>query len=676
MFDGKVLGRTFDTKGEAQGVVDGLNKTMPGSATVIRANSGEAFKRCVKSVAAKGKAYSPKGVCAAIGRKKYGKKKFQQMAIAGKRAANARPKLQVIWHATNTETQSKSDAEEQAASLKRMGTPSVSVVRRRHQYKDFFGYTKSGEPEYAHKGWQYGVKFRPVPSAPAKNAAHAKGQTGHRAVRSFFKTNDIDIIFNADPYRAMSTLSSRTGIGHGVEHIDAKEFSRKAPGAAAVRGVDYVNMGDPYTKTLMHDGTKFVLGAWGDWIEKYGARQKNFAVCNPGFDSIRPGSRVTIMVPAGIGRSGVEYKPKSGRAVMRGPAGWVLNMGGPHGTPGIATPENTVKVSGGGKSKGSLLGSPSRVHNSDIVDRVKQQIVELEDRYRIHPTRAIEKSLDALRVKFAKLTRPRGNPVTSIGQGAVRADVYSLKGGQHEVRMRGEEPKQFGSKDAAMKYARLRVHELARNPLEGLAAAESMIAGKQSLTTKLLRKLGGKKNPEGSAEEMYQIFHGLPAEKVIEYREKIHVHEWLWAVGTLSSLHVSNGKKKIELTAPDPNKSPFEDVVMVCMTEDGKQFHFRGGDQSLPLDGIAEAFELTEDDVREHMEVGRIVQMTYRTRKIFEDRGQVNIDFYHDLGKEHAKNKLPLLVYKPLNPSMDIVGGRYKVAPLDKSIKASPGVVG
>ena len=53
-------------------------------------------------------------------------------------------------------------------------------------------------------------------------------------------------------------------------------------------------------------------------------------------DSIRHGDRVTI-----VDRFG---KSHSGKAVMRGPAGWVLNMGGAHGTPGIATAENIVKV--------------------------------------------------------------------------------------------------------------------------------------------------------------------------------------------------------------------------------------------------------------------------------------------------------------------------------------------
>lgn len=51
---------------------------------------------------------------------------------------------------------------------------------------------------------------------------------------------------------------------------------------------------------------------------------------------IRPGDRVTI-----VDRFGVE---RTGRAVMRGPHGWVLNMGGKHGTPGIATDENIVSV--------------------------------------------------------------------------------------------------------------------------------------------------------------------------------------------------------------------------------------------------------------------------------------------------------------------------------------------
>ncbi len=56
-------------------------------------------------------------------------------------------------------------------------------------------------------------------------------------------------------------------------------------------------------------------------------------------DAIRAGDRVTIANRFGQNRTG--------RAVMRGPAGWVLNMGGPHGTPAIAELENIVAVKTG-----------------------------------------------------------------------------------------------------------------------------------------------------------------------------------------------------------------------------------------------------------------------------------------------------------------------------------------
>ena len=53
-------------------------------------------------------------------------------------------------------------------------------------------------------------------------------------------------------------------------------------------------------------------------------------------DDIRRGCRVTI-----VNRFGQQ---RTGTAVMRGPAGWVLDMGGRHGTPGIASDQNITRV--------------------------------------------------------------------------------------------------------------------------------------------------------------------------------------------------------------------------------------------------------------------------------------------------------------------------------------------
>jgi hypothetical protein len=62
------------------------------------------------------------------------------------------------------------------------------------------------------------------------------------------------------------------------------------------------------------------------------------------FESIHHGDKVSILVYAGRSSAGLEWKPKTGRAVMRGTVGWILDMGGRYGTSGIATEENTVRV--------------------------------------------------------------------------------------------------------------------------------------------------------------------------------------------------------------------------------------------------------------------------------------------------------------------------------------------
>jgi hypothetical protein len=53
------------------------------------------------------------------------------------------------------------------------------------------------------------------------------------------------------------------------------------------------------------------------------------------YSSISNGDHVTIKTPQG--------QHQRGKAVMKGPGGWVLNLGGKHGTPGIANEKNYVK---------------------------------------------------------------------------------------------------------------------------------------------------------------------------------------------------------------------------------------------------------------------------------------------------------------------------------------------
>lgn len=64
---------------------------------------------------------------------------------------------------------------------------------------------------------------------------------------------------------------------------------------------------------------------------------------------IKAGDRVTFWKVAGSGPYGVTWKLATGRAVMRGPYGWVLNMGGRYGTPAVADERNIVRVTRGRK---------------------------------------------------------------------------------------------------------------------------------------------------------------------------------------------------------------------------------------------------------------------------------------------------------------------------------------
>ena len=49
------------------------------------AGAGGRFKACVRKMRAKGGVSDPAAVCAAIGRKKFGKAGFQKMAAAGRK---------------------------------------------------------------------------------------------------------------------------------------------------------------------------------------------------------------------------------------------------------------------------------------------------------------------------------------------------------------------------------------------------------------------------------------------------------------------------------------------------------------------------------------------------------------------------------------------------------------
>lgn len=128
--------------------------------TYKRKNPGKgAFKRCVAAVAGKGKAKSPAAVCADAGRKKYGAKKFAELAAAGRRLAQNPPGR---WYPL-TEAYDARDAKGLARELAKLER------------------AKGGGQKYRTKGKMVEV-FIPAKKNAGKSAVPARVLKGHTAI--------------------------------------------------------------------------------------------------------------------------------------------------------------------------------------------------------------------------------------------------------------------------------------------------------------------------------------------------------------------------------------------------------------------------------------------------------------------------------------------------------------
>lgn len=165
----------------------------------------------------------------------------------------------------------------------------------------------------------------------------------------------------------------------------------------------------------------------------------------------------------------------------------------------------------------------------------------------------------------------------------------------------------------------------------------------------------GRRNPEPDAAAMYETFHGTPSTEVIEVEEDFHYHSNLAVLGTATELIVKvrrRGNMKIS----------FDGHTKLCSNEEGTQLYLIDGDQSLNLRDIGikrsrKGPHGDVTDVKDKILVGEIIELTYRTKKSFDNFKLT--DYYHGLGEDSGVR--PSLVYDVLNKHLEIVGGQYKV---------------
>jgi len=295
----------------------------------------------------------------------------------------------------------------------------------------------------------------------------------------------------------------------------------------------------------------------------------------------------------------------------------------------------------------------------------------------------VSKSCTASPYAVCQKTVGRGNPVhiATLKAGSAEAQVKQVGAHKFTVDIKKgtySTHQDFDGLPVAMAWARLRLHEVMFRP----------------------NPKTGRANPIGAAERVYEEFHGFPSKEVLEYTSQEYFHSVTVGVGQLVCIDVvlpENGKSvpliakgfrfdpekflplKVryskEAEAADASwifepKTSLADVVQVTCSEDRRQLFFHGGDQSLPTERIG----LTKADEHDHMLIGTIVNLTYRTRKSFE--GKDEKDFHHEFGKEGSRGICPVLLYFPRSKSMKVAGGRYYIAPPRRDIGASPGITG
>jgi hypothetical protein len=239
------------------------------------------------------------------------------------------------------------------------------------------------------------------------------------------------------------------------------------------------------------------------------------------------------------------------------------------------------------------------------------------------------------------------------------AAMKAVKAGMTPEEIHKEWPRIWSLSDG--KLAQIYDSEFAQHP--GAYETKYTMANVSDVI-KRYKKPRGRKNPSTTdAAALYETFHGEPSTETIEYHTEEFERVDLATLGDLIQLKVETTTGKlVELNTPDPAVSTLEAIVKLASSPDGAQLYFVGGDQSIPYEDLG----FGEADVRDHMVIGLVCEVTYRTRKGFDNFEET--DYYHETGEETKVKKIsdefrrkPTLIYNPHDQTMKLAGGMYRV---------------
>lgn len=336
---------------------------------------------------------------------------------------------------------------------------------------------------------------------------------------------------------------------------------------------------------------------------------------NPGtlYDAIRPRDRVTI-----VDRFG---QRRTGRAVMLGPAGWVLNMGGAHGTPAIASPENVTQV-----KKSNSSANPAWMKIDGVIGKV------IDSRGTVGSPEYLLETKDGRQVWVKPHHRPRANPPWTLA-----------------------ERKRFEKYERQREEIINRLHAQKSYPPPTDAAEEEHFRYLLSATQRRMDRLAKKlmRNPdvdeEKKAVQLFQTFHGKDPRGIIEKHVSDAMRMEYTALGALEYLIVEND-------AGDKVQINFQgDGVTLASSPQANQLYFIGGNQNLaPCLG-----KFTDDKTKDFIDLGDALEVQYLARKA---QGNFEpVKYFHQFGKEKRGSDLPRAIYDKLRKQVFLAGGEYTI---------------
>ena len=181
----------------------------------------------------------------------------------------------------------------------------------------------------------------------------------------------------------------------------------------------------------------------------------------------------------------------------------------------------------------------------------------------------------------------------------------------------------------------------------GQAELSRMAAAGRRAAARARSNKGRRRNPEESAAERYEFFHGHPPETDTTIERTEHRHDVTSGIGKLVSLKIAavNGSKVITL-------GDFRGALL-SQDEKGTTLFIKGGDQKVDLKDFGIVPPYHELEV-----LGAAVEVGYYTKKSHlrpEDGGQAVYE--HKFGSH--RSRLPIMLYDVPNKQILFAGGGY-----------------